>query len=219
MPLITKTLEEIKSENIAIDVNNFTIIDAISLQKEVNEFYPCEVRVKFAENVNSVLAFHSVSVCLINPTTETRIHKVHRSGKIHYNIYSSDITQDACFKNTNRDQKADVIKGIVIPKTIGKLTTKKVQQWIDYINQCFDLIKAENNKNTSELDAFLESIKDQEVHWLNDKKTSGEIFKNGIKFSFRIEEGYISKYIEVHYKVDRNIENFLKLADNNYKGA
>ena len=218
MPLITKTLEEIKSENIAIDVNNFTIIDAISLQKEVNEFYPCEVRVKFAENINSVLAFHSVSVCLINPTTETRIHKVHRSGKIHYNIYSSDIEHDICFKNVSRYQKQNAISGIEIPKTIGKLTTKKIQQWIDYINQCFVLIDAENSANTSELDAFLDSIKDQEVRWFNDKK-SGEIIKNGIKFSFKIEEGCISKKIEVYDKVKNNIENFLKLADNKYKGA
>lgn len=218
MPLITKTLVEVKSENIALDVNNFTMIDAISLQKEVNEFYPCEVRVKFAENVNSVLSFYNVAVYLINPTTETRIHKVQRRGKIHYNIYSSDIEHDICFKNVNRYQKETAIKDIEIPKTIGKLTTKKVQQWIDYINQCFVLIEAENNVNTSELDAFLESIKDQEVRWFYNK-TSGEIIKNGIKFSFKIEEGCISKKIEVYYKVDDNIENFLKLANNNYKGA
>lgn len=218
MQLITKTLAEVKSENIALDVNDFTMIFVISLQKEVNEFYPCEVRVKFAENVNSVLVFHSVSVCLINPTTETRIHKIQRGGKIHYNIYSSDIEHDICFKNVNRNQKETAISGIEIPKTIGKLTTKKIQQWIDYINQCFVLIEAKNNVNTRELDAFLESIKEQEVRWFNNK-TSGEIIKNGIKFSFKIEEGCISKKIEVYYKVDNNIENFLKLADNNYKGA
>jgi hypothetical protein len=46
------------------------------------------------------------------------------------------------------------------------------------------------------------------------KITGGEIVKNGLVFSFELQQdGYISKKISVHYSVDNTLEAFKKLTD------
>jgi hypothetical protein len=60
---------------------------------------------------------------------------------------------------------------------------------------------------------FLESIKNENVSWNSDKK-SGYILKNGIRYIFKIEQGFIQEKLEIDWNVKNTFESFKLLSDN-----
>ena len=87
--------------------------------------------------------------------------------------------------------------------------------WFEYHLAVIEEAKKINAANGSEEAKFLKSIEGLPVNWDRNGK-SGEILQNGILFSFSIGPTYISKKIEIHYKVSNELESFLKLSKNQY---
>lgn len=99
------------------------------------------------------------------------------------------------------------------PNQMGVLSSKKIQDWIEYYTSIFEALQVENDKNKKKIEDFLDSIKDLPVTWYRGNK-SGSLVKNGIEWSFTIEETYVSTSIKLHYTVDSSLETFLALSDN-----
>lgn len=209
MAWIKKSISEAIKDGFNVDVRN--VNECIELQKEVVKFYPCEVMLMFKHYDNKEHFEYSI-VQLKNDLCSISINKNWDGKKYHIG------TNDYVANNLSGYQRNDIIKSFKAPNNIGVLSTKKIQQWIDYINQYVTEIRRKDKENSDEIALFLESIKDEPVKWYAENKR-GAIIKNGLRYEFKIEDGYIDEKISLEYFGGQNLELFKQLSDNKYKGA
>ena len=209
MAWIKKSISEAIKDGFNVDVRN--VNDNIELQKEVVKFYPCEVVLMFNHYDNKEHFEHSI-VQLKNDLCAISINKNWDGKKYHIG------TNDYVANNLNSYQKNDIIKSFEAPNNIGVLSNKKIQQWIDYINQHVTEIRNKDKENSNKIVLFLESIKDEPVKWYAENKR-GAIYKNGLRYEFNIDAGNIDEKISLEYFGGQNLELFKQLSDNKYKGA
>ena len=209
MAWIKKSISEAIKDGFNVDVRN--VNDNIELQKEVVKFYPCEVVLMFNHYDNKEHFEHSI-VQLKNDLCSISINKNWDGKK--YRIGTNDYVAN----NLNSYQKNDIIKSFEAPNNIGVLSTKKIQQWIDYINRYVTEIRNKDKENSDKIALFLESIKDEPVKWYAENKR-GAIIKNGLRYEFNIDAGNIDEKISLEYFGGQNLELFKQLSDNKYKGA
>ena len=209
MAWIKKSISEAIKDGFNVDVRN--VNDSIELQKEVAKFYPCEVMLMFNHYDNKEHFEHSI-VQLKNDLCSISINKNWDGKKYHIG------TNDYVANNLSSYQKNDIIKSFEAPNNIGVLSNKKIQQWIDYINQYVTEIRNKDKENSDKIALFLESIKDEPVKWYSENKR-GAIIKNGLRYEFNIDAGNIDEKISLEYFGGQNLELFKQLSDNKYKGA
>lgn len=209
MAWIKKSISEAIKDGFNVDVRN--VNECIELQKEVVKFYPCEVVLMFNQYDNKEHFEHSI-VELKNDLCSISISKDWRGKNFHIG------TNDYVANNLNSYQKNDIIKSFEAPNNIGVLSTKKIQQWIDYINRYVTEISDKDKENSNKIALFLESIKDEPVKWYAENKR-GAIIKNGLRYEFNIDNGCIDEKIILEYFWGQNLELFKQLSDNKYKGA
>lgn len=182
--------------------------ESIEVKKDLNEFTPCDILVRYDENdSNSIYCLYVIltDYPFIQCRYSTRDKK--------YYFY---IIQDNNSGTYGLTQSQINIKHLTEPVKIGVLSTKKVNAWIQYLLDIEKLYKETSNKGKNLKDEFLKSIEGLPVKWYdNNKKGSIEI--NNVIFNFEISETYISKKIELSYKIDNTIENFKLLSQNNLK--
>ena len=171
------------------------------LQKDVEQFYPCEL----SFTVEDDRYFDMPEVILKHDYL--RIDICHRD-KV-YSIVTGDYLK---FKNLSNWDRRKIRDDIEAPNKIGVLSTKKIQDWILYHEKIYNGIKEISENNTAKIDDFLKSIEPLPFTY-SDGKNRGEIVKNNIRFSYRISEGCISKSLEL-ISTPATIKNFLKLSDN-----
>jgi len=191
------------------DYQSKGLTETIKLSEQVNQFYPCEVVLNFSEYDNKEHYEHA-DIKMIYKDIAFYIRYWEYKKK--YVIYEDTIRT---FKNVDSYTIKRIKEKIKEPQQIGVLSLKKLVNWFEYHISVINEAKELNNINGSEKDKFLKSIEGLPIHWYNNGK-NGEIIQNGIKFSFNIGETYISKKIEVHYSVNNELENFLKLSNNKY---
>lgn len=209
MAWIKKSISEAIKDGFNVDVRN--VNDNIELQKEVVKFYPCEVMLMFNHYDNKEHFEYSI-VQLKNDLCSISINKNWDGKKYHIG------TNDYVVNNLSSNQRDNIIKSFEAPNNIGVLSTKKIQQWIDYINLYVTEIKRKDSENSDKIALFLESIKDEPVKWYSENKR-GAIYKNGLRYEFNIDNGYIDEKISLEYFGGQNLELFKQLSDNKYKGA
>lgn len=195
--------------NIGNEYHRERINAAIKQVEEFNTFIPCELVFKLSEGDND-LYFEYTEIKIIDPLNFVISFDSYRKK---YTIYLRSINED--FKNITHYTIQEAQKNLIEPKQIGVLTTKKVNDWLNYYRELYAALKVINEQNSDKVKQFLKSIEGQPVRWFNNNK-SGEIVKNGLVFKFKIEETYISTSIEVHYKTGSDLNDFLKLADNKH---
>lgn len=178
---------------------------AVKLCAEVSEFYPAEVLITISLHDGKYYLGH----CYVH-LKDTTVYVSYYSHKKRYSFV--DYTE---YPTISRYEQTETIKHIKEPNYVGKLSTKKITEWVNYYNECNKVLKAKDDELNNNVQTFLDSIKDENVQWWNNKN-SGEIVKNGIVFSFNIENGWISKKIEVHYSVSSDLDTFKKLSDNKF---
>ena len=171
------------------------------LQKDVEQFYPCEL----SFTVEDGRYFDMPEVILKHDTLTIDIS--HRD-KV-YSIVTGDYLK---FNNLSNWDRRKIRDDIEAPNRIGVLSTKKIQDWILYHEKIYNGIKQISDDNTAKIDDFLKSIEPLPFTY-SDGKLRGEIVKNNIRFSYRISEGCISKNLEL-ISTTATIKNFLKLSDN-----
>jgi hypothetical protein len=195
------------------DLNEYQKRDLTALIKrseEINFFYPCQVYLDF-EEYDGKEYFHHAGI----KTTykETQFYIKYWDHQKKYNIYPEELTHR--FKNIDSYTLRRIKENIKQPQQIGVVNLKKLVNWFEYYLAIIDEAAKINAANGSEEAKFLKSIEGLPVNWDRNGK-SGEILQNGILFKFTIGATYISKKIEINYKVSNELESFLKLADNKY---
>jgi hypothetical protein len=184
--------------------------EAIDLANEVSQFFRA-VPVFSVSEYEGKEYFEHAAVRLV--TGDALDIQVAKGWKGKYSFHSQAIHT---LKNIKHNDKVREAKKLTEPKQVGVLTRKKIEDWIRYETELYNLLKIENDKNRSEIETFLSSLEGLPVHWWNNNK-SGEIIKNGIKLSFTIGETYVSKKLEIYYEVPDSLSSFLSLSDNKYK--
>lgn len=110
------------------------------------------------------------------------------------------------------------------PNSVGVPTERKLDEWREYLTRKTAFYKERYEKNQTQINDFLSSIREHdekgEIKWRKDRK-SGEMVKNGIKYTFSIEHetGYVYEHLELHYSVSSNLTNFIKLSDNSFRAT
>lgn len=105
------------------------------------------------------------------------------------------------------------------PNKCSVLTDKKVQAWLDWLRlrrkTYDDIIEKEGN----EISAFLSRINNLKLKGckMDVTDTHGRIVKNNIRFTYKIEDGYIRQTIEVdNAHGDDKLTDFVKMALGQY---
>lgn len=205
----TYTIQQV-NKNLLSEYENKHLIETLKTSEQVNAFYPCEVILNFSEEDGKEYYKYS-EIKMIYKGYDFYIKYWEQKKKF---IIYEDFTRT--LKNIDRHILGNIKANIKEPQQIGVLSLKKLLSWFEYhLSVIEEAIKYNENKG-NEKEAFLKSIEGLPVKWWNEGK-SGEIVKNGIVFSFTIGETYISKKIEINYKVSNDLNEFLKLADNKYK--
>jgi hypothetical protein len=196
----------------ALNLNDYqskNLTEIIKVSEQVNHFYPCEVMLNFSEYDNSE-HYENADIKMIYKGIIFYIKYWEYRKK--FVIYEDTLRT---FSNIDSYTIKSIKEKIKEPQQIGVLNLKKLINWFEYHISVINEASKLNDINGNEKETFLKSIEGLPVKWWNNGK-NGEIIQNGIKFSFNIGETYISKKIEVHYSVNNELENFLKLAQNKY---
>jgi len=174
----------------------------------VKMFHPCTCECTVDEGEDDKYSFEYGNVYLTNDICKIIINQY--NNKSNYNI-----SLDERFDNLTNYDIQNIKENFTEQKKIGVLSTKKINDWVEYKQKVYLACKEKNEEKTNVVSSFLKSIEKENVNWYYNK-TQGEIIKNGIVFKFKIETGYVSTKIEIDYHVNDTLENFKKLADNKY---
>lgn len=205
----TYTISEILPALNLSEYRSKELTEIIKVSEQVNQFYPCEVVLNFSEYDNKEHYEHADIKMIYK---EIIFYIKYWEHKKKYVIYQDTLKT---FENVDSYTIKRIKENFKEPQQIGVLNLKKLVNWFEYYIAIINEAKKINDTNGSEKNAFLESIKGLPIKWYNNNK-QGEIIQNGIKFSFTIGETYITKKIEIHYSVDNELKNFLKLSNNKY---
>lgn len=183
------------------------IVLAQKLCTEVSEFYPAEVFISLKEE-DDEWYYDYAQVKLQHPSLYITV--CYRKDK--YEVYCEDVRR---MPYTDYHDVRAASNEVARPNSIGKLSSRKIAEWIKYYEEVFTIVKAVSDSRKLKEKMFLESLEGLDVSWGKDG-INGSIVKNGIEFSFTLGKTYISRKLEIHYKVDNDVASFIKLSDNKY---
>lgn len=206
--LITKSqLEKLKLSN------SRGVDEAIELAKEVCEFIPANAMF-FVRDEDGKKVFDSAIVKLQHENLFFTISFQEYTKK--YDIRCKNLND---LKNLDYSSINNIAgKNLSEPVTMGKLSTKKIMDWVKYYESLYNLCFIADKENGEKKQAFIDSIKELPVKW-NNRKDGGYVVMNGIELDFTINTTYISKNIKLHYDMSNTVETFLALANNKFKAV
>lgn len=102
------------------------------------------------------------------------------------------------------------------PKNVKVLSAKKVNDWVEYYIDEYNLRIAEYFKNKKIVDDFLDEFKKLGEVEESNYSFNGNLSKNYIKYWFEIDKrtGHIRQDIKLEYGLENNLLNFIKLSNN-----
>lgn len=118
---------------------------------------------------------------------------------------------DEDLQHVDNYSKTVAHNGLTEPQRIGKLSKRKVEEWIAYQTQYYrnlERIDEKNRQRIREHIARLERIPD--VVWSKDRQF-GTIDRHGLCYSFRIERTGISENIRL-MRYGHSLDEFLEMA-------
>ena len=179
----------------------------LNFKKEVEVFHPCFLQFTMDQEGERTY-FEFASLYLQHLSLDFKISK-HQKG---FSIRCESIQN---FKNINYNHIKECAKNLTEPQQIGVLTAKKIQNWVNYYEQLYDLVCAKSKEHEAVRTEFLKSIEDLPIRWAHESTERGEILQNGILLNFEILPGYVSLRWGIHYSVNSSVANFIKLSQNN----
>jgi len=185
------------------------LTEIIAINEKVNALYPSEVVLTFSEEDGKEY-YHHAEIKMVYKGVNFYVK--YWDYKKKFVIYEDFLRT---LKNIDRYAIQRIEENFKEPQQIGVLSHNKLINWFEYYLAIIDVAKQVDAQNGGEKEAFLKSIEGLPVKWWNNG-VNGEIIQNGVKFSFAIGETYISKKIEIDYKVNDNLESFLQLSNNKY---
>ncbi len=181
------------------------------LCSEINKIFPCELFFTIEEHEQQNYYQYN-KIYLKHPGIDISISYNKRTKK-----YSIDLVlKFKDYRNISNNDITNIYQVLISekPKEIGVLTSKKVQEWVNYYLKANQLISEENSKNKEIIDNFRKSLEtlNLPIQFTNNKK-SGYYVKGGLRYSFNIfNNGFIEEKITV--EASNKLENFLKMSDN-----
>lgn len=134
--------------------------------------------------------------------------------KKHYAI-SVDISD---FRNTNYNDQNNAKRGLTEPNLIGTPSLKKINDWIDYLSRYYENLKKKDDKNKREKQLFRVALAKLPDVTRGNNENSGFISRNGLLYTYSISINSIEQKIKIDLSWDKQtLENFLLMADNQYK--
>jgi hypothetical protein len=181
------------------------IDQAVKDAAAISQYFPCHAMLWVTQEGNKFFFDHTM--CFLDTDLQLSIEKQSRDGK--YSIYVRDLHN---FKNISHYSKDNISKSFPQPKHIGVLTTKKIQDWVNYWRLYVAELKIADDQNKANIQAFKESMVDLPVEWNNPNQTGGRIYKGGFMFSFTISEGSINTSIDL--QCPRDLQTFKLISLN-----
>lgn len=182
--------------------------------KEINKFQHCYSEVKLTKRDENTY-WHEHTRFLFKGDIINVVIR-YDSYRKRYSFYGDWNTSD--MKNISIYQIHDIRKKFKEPRGVGKLTKKKIADWIKYETDVYLAVKKANDEHNDKVITFLRSLDGENIKWFtNDPdrgQWNGEIVKNGLVYKFSINDGYINQKIEVYYKTPSTLDAFKLLSDN-----
>lgn len=178
------------------------LIKAQQLADETSVFFPADPVIIVSE-YDGEFHYERTEIKLFHPVIDLRIE--HDTNKKKYRI---SCRTESTYRNIGYVTFNDLEK----PNVMGVLSAKKVQEWVKYYETKCKRLAALEGANVKKISDFKASLKGLSVKW---NENGGEIIRNGLKYTFSIDRGYISQGIKLDY-VDDNLKTFLELSDNKY---
>ena len=97
-----------------------------------------------------------------------------------------------------------------------RIAAKKINDWINYYTQIYRQVEQENVENSKKVADFLKSIENEPVRWEGNNHSKGTIIRNGLRFTFYIEEGHLYFELSLSYRGTADYDTFRLIADNRY---
>ena len=208
-------IDEKEFNKLNIELTEFNIRDIEHYKNvffEIQIYYP-DVKLFYNVNANednTKFYYDYNEIYLQLEPYKIRIRYVQHEKKYSIHGYNNDL------KNISIIESYKMENEVKLPNQIRKLSTKKIEEWINY----WDVVRKELlrideiNKNKKTL--FLQTIKDEKIKW-NKEQTQGQIKKNGIVFEFEISESNICQRIKLDIMPNENTYGIFKmLSDNNF---
>ena len=85
-----------------------------------------------------------------------------------------------------------------------------------YDTQIYRQVEQENVENSKKVADFLKSIENEPVRWEGNNHSKGTIIRNGLRFTFYIEEGHLYFELSLSYRGTADYDTFRLIADNRY---
>ncbi len=148
-----------------------------------------------------------VRVCFVRNAILFSISK-QTYPKITYRILCCN---DDDLQYTDNYSRTIAHEGLVEPQRIGKLSKRKVEEWVEYQTQYYWNLERINEENARTIRAHiarLEQIPD--VLWGKDQQ-SGTIERCGLSYSFQVERTGVSENIRLS-RSGHSLDAFLEMA-------
>lgn len=135
--------------------------------------------------------------------------------KKHYSI----MVNTSELVKTNHYDQSQAKTELTEPNFIGSPTLKKVNDWIEYLTQYYQNLKIIHDRNRQEEEEFRAALSRlPDVKFGHKDKKSGEIIRNGLRYSFEIGVNSISQKISIDlYWREQTLDSFLLMSDSKYK--
>jgi len=186
---------------------------SFEVYKEINKFHPCYSEVELVERDNEYWHEHT-KFLLKNDVIDVVIR--FDDYRKRYSFYGNWNSYD--MKNLSHYQISDIREKFTEPRGVGKLSKKKIADWIEYEESVYLACKIQNEEFEDKVGNFLETLKGENItNYREDNNRgewSGSIIKNGIEYKFNISDGCISENISIHYTVSSTLNSFKLLSDN-----
>lgn len=180
-----------------------------SVMQEIQKYIP---NVEYGYHVvgNEYPEFYGVRIEFTLNGIRFHLRKIYKENK-----YTIAVDMEH-FKNVSRYDIERITKQYEKPCNIGVFTTKKVNDWIDYYTSIYNQVAKEDTERMQKTVDFLKSIENETIKWQNTDHTKGHITRNGLCFTFSIEDGHIYMNLELSYHGTNDYNKFKLMADNQF---
>lgn len=186
-----------------------TIRDIQPLMEEVLPFIP-DATLRFRiyhDETDHTNCLESVRVCFVRNKILFSIYKdTYPKTTYRISCCSGDNLQH--IDNYSRTKAHD---GLTAPQRIGKLSKRKVEEWVEYQTLYYRNLERINEENVRAIRAYIARMKQiPDVLWSKDRQ-SGTIERNGLSYSFQLEHTGVRENIRVS-RFGHSLDDFLEMA-------
>lgn len=207
------SINEIKEINLKNEYQKNVVLEALNIHDTISKYYPVETVFTVSEFGDNEFFLEYYEHFLVNDVCKIKI--IYNKYKKHYSISLNENFKNLSIYDINMHENI-FNNEFKKPNNIGVLSTKKIERWVEYIQNLYNYLKKKDEEFENKINLFLEKIKNENIIWNDENKTSGKIIKNGICYSFEIINGSIIEKIEIDYKLKASLELFKMLSDNKY---